>query len=80
VLDGSAGGLHGARSLLLLTPEWNAKGTREALAAALEAAGDAQGLAPVLRAKASSKLTKAQLYTCARRGATSTKPSAPRAR
>jgi hypothetical protein len=31
VLDGSAGGLHGVRSLLLMTPEWNAKGTREAL-------------------------------------------------
>ena len=61
MLDGSAGGLHGVRSLILMTPEWNAKGTREALAAALEAAGDAQGLAPVLRAKASSKLTKAQL-------------------
>ena len=82
MLDGSAGGLHAVRALLLMTPEWNAKGAREALvrrascvacprfraetlaraqAAAQEAAGDSQRLAPVLRAKTSSKLNKGQL-------------------
>ena len=60
VLDGAAGGLHAARALLLLTPEWNCAATREATAAALAREGDAAAAA-VLRAKASSRLSKAQL-------------------
>jgi hypothetical protein len=68
VLDGAAGGLHAARALLLLTPEWNCAATREATAAALARCGDAAAAA-VLRAKASSRLSKAQLLAlCAHWG------------